>query len=393
MVGDGTRGVNTSPIHRAFPCGLRGPVAADLHGPRSAQPAGDLPFAPPLHPAHPHKKLQRRDPAAGTGNFYPPRPPINGIMGATTTDEEHAMTAKSRSLATLALGAALLGGCAAARVPADGNGLTPYPLTKSLQAGDIIHLPTGTAMNFEQAMEMIAAAKVDLHRRDAHQLPGPRGAAARHRGARAALPGQGRHRHGDVPRAAAGGARSLDARRARRAGISQGVEVVRQLGLRLRPLPRHPGRSPATARSTSARSTRRRSSRSSSRWPAPGRCLPRSPARSRKPTSPTPSSAPCSRRSSRVTTAGRSPTPRAAGQNVRQFLPHPDPLGGVDGRADRRLPEEPRRRREEDGRHRGRLPRPPRARGAAQGAAPRRVALRDRAADGALDPRGAARRS
>ena len=70
------------------------------------------------------------------------------------------MTAKSRSLATLALGAALLGGCAAARVPADGNGLTPYPLTKSLRAGDIIHLPTGTAMNFEQAMEMIAAAKV-----------------------------------------------------------------------------------------------------------------------------------------------------------------------------------------------------------------------------------------
>ena len=70
------------------------------------------------------------------------------------------MTAKSRSLATLALGAALLGGCAAVRVPADGNGLTPYPLTKSLRAGDIIHLPTGTAMNFEQAMEMIAAAKV-----------------------------------------------------------------------------------------------------------------------------------------------------------------------------------------------------------------------------------------
>jgi uncharacterized iron-regulated protein len=70
------------------------------------------------------------------------------------------MTAKSRSLATLALGAALLGGCAAARVPADGNGLTPYPLAKSLQAGDIIHLPTGTTMNFEQAMEMIAAAKV-----------------------------------------------------------------------------------------------------------------------------------------------------------------------------------------------------------------------------------------
>lgn len=72
------------------------------------------------------------------------------------------MKAKSRSLATLALGAALLGGCAATTrvVPADGNGLSPYPLTKSLEAGDIIHLPTGTALNFEQAMEMIAAAKV-----------------------------------------------------------------------------------------------------------------------------------------------------------------------------------------------------------------------------------------
>jgi uncharacterized iron-regulated protein len=78
----------------------------------------------------------------------------------TTTDEEHTMTAKTRSLATLALGAALLGGCAAARVPADSNGLTPYPLTKSLQAGDIIHLPTGITMDFDQAMEMIAAAKI-----------------------------------------------------------------------------------------------------------------------------------------------------------------------------------------------------------------------------------------
>jgi uncharacterized iron-regulated protein len=70
------------------------------------------------------------------------------------------MTAKSRSLATLALGAALLGGCAAAPVSVDGNGLTPYPLTKQLRAGDILHLPTGITMNFEQAMEMIAAAKV-----------------------------------------------------------------------------------------------------------------------------------------------------------------------------------------------------------------------------------------
>jgi len=70
------------------------------------------------------------------------------------------MTARSRSLAALALGAALLGGCATARVPAADNGLTPYPLAKEPQAGDIIHLPTGIAMDFDEAMEMIAAAKV-----------------------------------------------------------------------------------------------------------------------------------------------------------------------------------------------------------------------------------------
>lgn len=73
------------------------------------------------------------------------------------------MTMKSRSLATLAallMGAALLGGCSTVKVLADGNGLTPYTLTKSLQAGDIIHLPTGTTLDFERAIGMIAAAKV-----------------------------------------------------------------------------------------------------------------------------------------------------------------------------------------------------------------------------------------
>lgn len=70
------------------------------------------------------------------------------------------MRARSRSLAALALGAAFLGGCAAARIPEADNGLTPYPLAREPQAGDIIYLPTGTMMNFEQAMEMIAAAKI-----------------------------------------------------------------------------------------------------------------------------------------------------------------------------------------------------------------------------------------
>lgn len=73
------------------------------------------------------------------------------------------MTMNLRSLSALAalvMGAALLGGCTTAKVPADGNGLTPYRLSKSLKAGDIIHLPTGTTMDFEQAIGMIAAARV-----------------------------------------------------------------------------------------------------------------------------------------------------------------------------------------------------------------------------------------
>ena len=70
------------------------------------------------------------------------------------------MTMTLRSLATLLLGATLLGACSTASIPADGNGLTPYPLTKSLQAGDILHLPTGTTLDFEQAIGMIASAKV-----------------------------------------------------------------------------------------------------------------------------------------------------------------------------------------------------------------------------------------
>jgi len=70
------------------------------------------------------------------------------------------MMMRPRSWATLALGATLLGGCAATSAWADGNGLTPYPLEKALHADSLIHLPTGTVMNFWQAMDMIAAAKV-----------------------------------------------------------------------------------------------------------------------------------------------------------------------------------------------------------------------------------------
>jgi uncharacterized iron-regulated protein len=86
------------------------------------------------------------------------------VSWAMATDEEQRMTMKS-CVATLALGAALLGGCATAKIqtakiPADGNGLTPYPLTQPLKDGDIIHLPTGTTLDFGKAMEMIAAAKI-----------------------------------------------------------------------------------------------------------------------------------------------------------------------------------------------------------------------------------------
>ncbi|HWR98071.1 MAG TPA: ChaN family lipoprotein, partial [Candidatus Methanoperedens sp.] len=57
-------------------------------------------------------------------------------------------------------GAALLAGCAGARVPAAGNGLSPYPIAGAPQPGDIIHLPTGIPMSFEQMMDIVDAAKV-----------------------------------------------------------------------------------------------------------------------------------------------------------------------------------------------------------------------------------------
>lgn len=70
------------------------------------------------------------------------------------------MIARLLTLTALAVGAALLGGCAATPVPIAGNGLSPYPASRPPQAGDIIHLPTGITLDFAQAMEMISAAKV-----------------------------------------------------------------------------------------------------------------------------------------------------------------------------------------------------------------------------------------
>lgn len=70
------------------------------------------------------------------------------------------MTLRTLAFLGLAISAALLVGCATARVPAADNGLTPYPLARELRSGDIIHLPTGTLMDFDAAIEMIAAAKV-----------------------------------------------------------------------------------------------------------------------------------------------------------------------------------------------------------------------------------------
>ena len=70
------------------------------------------------------------------------------------------MTARPRAFLGLALGAALLTGCAGARVPAAGNGLSPYPIARAPEAGDVIHLPTGIFMSFEQMMDIVDAAKV-----------------------------------------------------------------------------------------------------------------------------------------------------------------------------------------------------------------------------------------
>lgn len=51
-------------------------------------------------------------------------------------------------------------GCAGPRVPAGTVGFTPYPLAAPPQAGEIYHVPTGIRMDFDSAMDMIAAAKV-----------------------------------------------------------------------------------------------------------------------------------------------------------------------------------------------------------------------------------------
>jgi uncharacterized iron-regulated protein len=70
------------------------------------------------------------------------------------------MTARPRVLLGLALGAALLTGCAGAQVQYAGNGLSPYPIARAPEPGDIVHLPTGIMMDFEQMMEIVDAAKV-----------------------------------------------------------------------------------------------------------------------------------------------------------------------------------------------------------------------------------------
>ncbi|HEY5997772.1 MAG TPA: ChaN family lipoprotein [bacterium] len=70
------------------------------------------------------------------------------------------MTSRSMALLVLSFGAALLAGCAGARVPEAGSGLSPYPLARAPQAGDIVHMPTGLLMSFEQMMDIVDAAKV-----------------------------------------------------------------------------------------------------------------------------------------------------------------------------------------------------------------------------------------
>jgi len=70
------------------------------------------------------------------------------------------MRKQSSTLLGLALGAALLGGCAGAGITGAGSDQNPYPPAQPPKAGDIIHLPTGITFPFEEAMEMISAARV-----------------------------------------------------------------------------------------------------------------------------------------------------------------------------------------------------------------------------------------
>ena len=72
---------------------------------------------------------------------------------------------------------------------------------------------------------------------DARQPERPAGRADRGSRTSPPLPGEGRHRDGDVPGAAAGGPRSMGCGRAHGARVPEGVEVVRDVGIRLRRLP------------------------------------------------------------------------------------------------------------------------------------------------------------
>ena len=137
--------------------------------------------------------------------------------------------------------------------------------------------------------------------------------------------------------------------------ISQGVEVVRQLGLRLRPLPRHPELCPRPPPGRAARSTPRRRSRSSLRQAGAGPLPPEVAAKVPETDFTDPFQRALLEAIFKGHSAGgrtRHPERRGHRKNVRQLLPHPDPLGGVDGQPHRRLPEQPCRRGQEDGGHR-----------------------------------------
>ena len=85
----------------------------------------------------------------------------NGYDSAITTGSGvREMRKKSLTLPGLALGAALLGGCASAGIPGAGSEQNPYPTAQPPKSGDIIHLATGIVLPFDQAMEMISAAKI-----------------------------------------------------------------------------------------------------------------------------------------------------------------------------------------------------------------------------------------
>ena len=134
-------------------------------------------------------------------------------------------------------GALLLAGCGANRAVMNGNPEDPYPPKGGPKVGEIYHLPTGLAISEDGLMDMLSGARLVSVGETHDNLERPESRADRRARAPSSLPGEDRRRDGDVPGTAAGGSRQVGEGRAHGARIPESLEMVRDVGVRLRCLP------------------------------------------------------------------------------------------------------------------------------------------------------------